>query len=120
VLTSVRVRPIRGGGELDDVVVDTLTGELTATLRPSPATRTSSGDASHVRRGAAVTARLDDGTVTAVVVDGRSVASTANPVAQQSDVQSYGALTLITGLMWGVFLLLPGRRRAPGGDARPR
>lgn len=105
-LTSVNVSQSRSG-ERDDVVIETAArGALTATLEPSLSA------APHVRTGAGVTAKLYNGHVTLVEVDGFNVASTDNPARGQSDLRFAGLIFIGLGaLSFGVPFFL-GRRRS--------
>lgn len=110
-ISSVQVSQTRDG-ERDEVVIQTAShGPLTATLEPSATA------APHVRTGAQVTVKLYDGQVALVEVDGISVASTANPVANQGDASFTGWFLVALGLLSLAVPLYPRwRRKAAAAD----
>ena len=110
-ISSVQVRQTRDG-ERDEVVIQTAThGPLIATLEPSAT------EAPHVRTGAQVTVKLYDGQVTLVEVDGISVPSTANPIANQGDATFTGWFFVVFGLLSLAVPLYPWWRRRAAAAA---
>ncbi|MEA2644248.1 MAG: hypothetical protein QOG08_1274, partial [Chloroflexota bacterium] len=104
-ISSVQVSQTRDG-ERDEVVIQTASlGPLAATLEPSATA------APHVKTGSQVSVKLYEGQVMLVEVDGISVASTANPIANQGDSSFTGWFIVALGVVSFAVPLYPRWRR---------
>ena len=104
-ITSVHVNQGRSG-ERDDVVIETAAaGTLSVTLKPSATA------APHVRSGASVTVKRYRGAVTLIGVDGYGVASTADPISNQTSTSYAGLVFIALGVVSGAFPYFYARRR---------